>query len=192
MGLGSLGSILGTIDRPTDVDMYLIYIDGGGTFSATTVGTGGSLADTALYLFDENGRGVYANDDADNATKRSTLPAGGSLTPVTAGFYYLAIAASGIAPISSPTDNLIFPSFPFTGVFGPTGPGGGSAISDWRGTGAGTGSYTINLTGAQFANPEPGSLALVSCGLVVLFAHTRRRRRAGRDHAIRRMRQVSS
>src|SRR5215831_21080594 len=135
-GFGSLDGIIGTLNSTMHADMYQIFITGGGTFSATTVGTPGTLMDTQLFLFDANGKGVYANDDASSSTGRSTLPAGIAIGPLTPGFYYLAISAFDRNPVSQPTNDLIFPTFPFTGVFGPTGPGGASPISDWRGGGA--------------------------------------------------------
>jgi hypothetical protein len=53
-----LTSISGTISSNTDADMYQIFISSPGTFSATTVGTGGSLSDTQLFLFDTDGLGI--------------------------------------------------------------------------------------------------------------------------------------
>ena len=60
---GPLTQITGTISSTTDRDMFEIFITGGGTFSATTVGTPGTVFDTQRYLFDSTGKGVYANDD---------------------------------------------------------------------------------------------------------------------------------
>jgi hypothetical protein len=176
-GGGSLDQIIGELHSTTHADMYQIFITGGGTFSATTVGTPGTLNDTQLFLFDATGHGVYANDDANSSTRRSTLPAGNPLTPLTPGLYYLAISAFDRDPVGGPTNDLIFPSFGpgFTGVVGPTGPGGAFPVSDWRGTGVETGTYVINLTGAGFAVPEPGSLTLLSSGVAVFLAYAWRR-----------------
>jgi hypothetical protein len=177
-GLGSLTGIKGTILSANEVDMYAIRIIDPTHFSATTVGTPGTLNGTHLFLFDSSGHGVYANIDATTGAGRSTLPAGSPLGPQTAGLYYLAIASFGRDPISAPNNDLIFPDFPFTGVFGPTGPGGADAISGYAGAGSATGSYTINLTGAA-AVPEPSSLVLgvvgVGCVAVALY----RRRKQG-------------
>jgi hypothetical protein len=179
-----LTEIRGIIDNRTDADMYAILLTGGGTFSATTVGTPGTLNDTQLFLFDAAGHGVYANDDASASTRRSTLPAGNPLTPLSAGLYYLAIAPFGHVPVSAPTNNQIFPSFPQTGVFGPTGPGGADPISGWKGTAPPNdnfpGTYTIRLTGAQTFVPEPGTLTLAGFGLLTVLGYGwYRRKHAG-------------
>src|SRR5262245_33047576 len=90
VGAGFLDEIRGTIGSPGptgDVDLFVIFISNPSGFSATTVGTPGTLANTQLFLFDVNGRGVYANDDASAATGRSTLPAGSPLGPTAPGIY---------------------------------------------------------------------------------------------------------
>lgn len=73
-GAGSLDAITGSL--PSGSDMFAIFITDPSTFSATTVGTPGSLFDTQLFLFDSLGFGVYANDDTPSVSLRSTLPAG--------------------------------------------------------------------------------------------------------------------
>ena len=72
-----LTQITGTLDGRPDEDLYRICIAGGGTFSATTEGTPGTLNDTQLFLFDESGLGVYANDDTEGraASARRCPPA---------------------------------------------------------------------------------------------------------------------
>jgi MYXO-CTERM domain-containing protein len=169
-----LDEIRGTIDNRTDADMFVLYLPGGGTFSATTVGTPGTLNDTQLFLFDASGHGVYANDDANSSTRRSTLPADHPLTPQAAGLYYLAIAPFGRVPVSQPSNDVIFPDFPTTGVFGPTGPGGANPISGWRGEAPpqeAMGTYTIRLTGALTVSPEPGALTLAGLGLLGVLGY---------------------
>lgn len=181
-GVGVLSLITGILSSTTDVDMFLLDLTGGGTFSATTVDQEGLLFDSQLYLFSANGRGVYANDDdLFSLAPRSTLPAFDPLTPVAPGFYYLAISGAPRRPISG--GGLIFPAEPYTDVAGPTGPGGGSAITNWtntafEGTGAGV-TYTIALTGAQYAVPEPGTLVLLVLGAGAPLACVRLRRRTG-------------
>ena len=182
-GPGPLTSISGTISSTTDRDMYEIYISGDGTFSATTVGQPGTVFDTQLFLFDSNGRGVFANDDDPNGAGasqfRSTLPAGDPLSPLTPGIYYLLIDNSPSFPTG--TGGVIFPNYVTspaaeTAVVGPTGPGGASPITGFSGSGTETGTYTIALTGAT-AVPEPGALALMLSAAPGLYAVARLRRR---------------
>jgi hypothetical protein len=177
-GLPSLEGIRGMLETANDVDMFAIRIVDPATFSATTVGTPGMVMDTQLFLFDATGRGVYANDDASTATSRSTLPAGNPNGPQVPGLYYLAISSFDRVPVSSPTNDLIFPGFPRTGVFGPTGPGGADPVTAWRGGGTEAGTYTILLTGSAAFFPEPSSLLLFGLGLAGAGAWYRRRRAA--------------
>lgn len=178
-GANPLTAITGAITVGTDADMYRIFIPVGATFSATTVGTAGTLADTQLFLFNAAGLGVYANDDTTGTEVRSTLPAGHAFSPPSPGIYYLVITGFNRDPVS--VGGLIFPGT-FTGVEGPTGPGGGSPIFDYTGT-TGTGTYRILLTGAQFvpasaAIPEPATMFLLGSGLAALAGKARRRRRS--------------
>jgi hypothetical protein len=53
--------ITGALQSAADEDVYRICLTGGGTFSASTVGS--ALVDPQLFLFDASGRGVYGNDD---------------------------------------------------------------------------------------------------------------------------------
>ena len=146
-GLGALTSLSGSLAGPADEDVYQLCIDGGGTFSASTLGTPGSFDDVQLFLFDSAGMGVYANDD-NTATRRAHLPAGDALTPTAPGVYYLAVSSYDNDPVS--TGGLIFPSFPYTDLYGPTNFGGGLPVSGWMGTAETSGTYTVALTGASF------------------------------------------
>jgi hypothetical protein len=130
-----------------DVDMYRVCVDGGGTFSASSVG--GTSVDTQLFMFDPSGRGVYANDDQADDVVQSLLPAGHALTPQARGQYYLAVGAYNLDPLGA--EEPIFG--PGTGVVGPTGLGGGEPVSGWGGRSGGPGPYTLTLTGAQCAPP---------------------------------------
>jgi hypothetical protein len=140
-------TINGTIAEGTDIDMYRLCVDGGGSFSASSVG--GTSVDTQLFLFDSSGRGVYANDDQMEDVVQSLLPAGHALTPRAPGEYYLAVGAYNLDPLGA--DDPIFG--PGTGVVGPTGLGGGQPVSGWDGRLGRPGPYTLTLTGAQCAPP---------------------------------------
>jgi PKD repeat protein len=152
--------------------MYAIFINGDGSFSATTVDL--TTVDTQLTLFESSGMGVYSNDDdATTGGSQSTLPAFHLLTPTTPGLYYLAISDWDYDPVS---DGGLF-IFPHpdtigsnTAVDGPTGPGGESPVIGWGGISTiGGGAYTIALTGTNTstvlvsnftANPLTGAVPL--------------------------------
>ena len=142
-----VATINGTVADANDIDMYRVCVDGGGTFSASSVV--GTSVDTQLFLFDASGRGVYANDDLIDGVVQSVLPAGHSLTPQARGEYFLAVGAYNLDPQGA--DEPIFG--PGTGVVGPTGPGGGDPVSGWGGRPGGPGPYTLTLTGSQCAPP---------------------------------------
>ena len=146
----TLEFITGSLESPTDVDMYAIYIIGDGSFSATTVGWTIDV-DTQLTLFDSSGIGIYSNDDFATDIRQSTLPAFHPLTPLTPGIYYLAISDWDYDPVSE--EGYIFPHPDSidsdTAIEGPNGPGGSSPITGWDGVSlTGGGSYIIALTGA--------------------------------------------
>lgn len=127
-GSGPLTSISGVIGPLsfTDADLYRIHIPVSGAFSATTVGTGGTLIDTQLFLFDLAGLGIYGRDD-NPGTARTTLPAGSPLGPQLAGDFFLAITGFNLDPVNA--GGRIFPDTPRATLHGPTGPGGGSRRS---------------------------------------------------------------
>ena len=181
-GTNPLTSITGMIGSTTDADMYLIFISTPAGFSATTVGTPGTLGDTQLFLFSAAGLGVYANDDSSGGgTVRSLLPAGHALSPAAPGLYYLVITGFDRDPTSAGGE--IFPDTPFSAVHGPTGPGGAAALTGYNSINGSTGTYTINLTGAGFANgaaniPEPATILLLGSGLMGVAAKIRQRRKS--------------
>lgn len=174
-GSGSLDSISGTISGNMDQDVYTIFIPDPSQFSAVT--TGGDPPDqddhldAILALFDEDGLGIFLNDDAVEDNGNAALPALPSGSGP--GVYFLAIADDDVLPISD--GGLIFPDpvSPFTAILDPTGPGGDQPIIDW-GTMAmaidfADGGYTITLEGAVFL-PEPSALALSALALLGFLA----------------------
>ncbi|MBC7881560.1 MAG: PEP-CTERM sorting domain-containing protein [Anaerolineae bacterium] len=154
-----LDTITGSIAVTTgNADLYQIYLTGG-TFSANTNLTTGTLTDTQLFLFNASGIGVVWDDDTGTA-----LLSQFSISNVTAGIYYLGISGYNYDPISA--GGQIFGTTPG----GPTGVGGASPLTGWAftsGTTTGSGPYTISLTGATFV-PEPsevlGLLAFAGLG----------------------------
>lgn len=172
-GASPLESISGTLSGFDDpADLFQIFLTAGQSFFASTVG--GADFDTRLFLFDADGSGIYFNDDS-SGTLQSTLPANSSFTPTQSGTYYLGISGFDYSPVNAAGDR-IFPSladFPvdvpaeniFTGVFGPTGPGGDAPLDRFDGAILNSGgSYMIALAEAE-AVPEPSSiLALLIAG----------------------------
>lgn len=144
--------ISGAISEETDVDLYQIFLTGGGTFSART--TEGTQLDTQLFLFDEEGIGIYGNDDDTDCggCAQSFLPAGTPLTPTEPGIYYLAISGFGVEPVSEAGD--IFPDGDDTGDFTSIDEadelGSESPLVGWEDrSGFDIGEYNIILTGVE-------------------------------------------
>lgn len=145
--------IVGNFLDGEDVDMYRLCLEGGGTFSASTIG--GTPVDTQLYLFDSNGRGVYGNDDS--AGKQSLLPAGHVLTPSARGEYLLAVGPM----LNLTPGNAAGAIFSTAGpVFAPTGPGASNPVDMWSGRSGRDGDYRILLTGAGCRPPDTSAPAI--------------------------------
>lgn len=168
--LETISGALSGFDDPAD--LFQISLTAGQSFFASTVG--GADFDTRLFLFDANGSGIYFNDDS-SGTLQSTLPTNSSFTPTQSGTYYLGISGFDYNPVNAAGER-IFPSFTdfpidvpaeniFTGVFGPTGPGGNAPLAGFDGAILNSGgSYTIALAEAESV-PEPSFiLALLVVG----------------------------
>ncbi len=170
-------SIFGTIASPTDADIFSIQINSPMFFSASTVG--GSILDTALFLFNSSGMAIYTNDDASGTSIQSTLPGGSSFTMSLApGLYYIAISLSGNEPINS-NGQLLFA--PYTGgdpssVRGPAAGLNPNTLGNFNGltSFAEMGAYRINLS----AVPEPSTFALCLAGAAAAGVYLRKRRKA--------------
>jgi hypothetical protein len=185
---GGLTIITGITSTSLDADLYKIYISNPNTFSASVSGGDGTgLYDSALALFNQEGLGVYANDDAILGNGQPGLPANHALGPQTQGIYYLAIFDSTAAPTSGdvPTpDTFIFPSFdsPWTQIVGPTAEGGRSPLNGWFPKEVELplhGVYSIVLTGVSLI-PEPEAYGMLLAGLGMLAAVARGRKSAHR------------
>ncbi|HYF52118.1 MAG TPA: PEP-CTERM sorting domain-containing protein [Planctomycetota bacterium] len=207
-GTGALNFIKGNIADPQgankDVDIYCIHISDFENFSAETIRTNdafSTLFDTQLWLFDENLKGVYANDDKGSVSNQdknkgintdinalSLLPAGHEFGPESNGCYFLAITGFNMDAKSSPETTTqgglkMFSNSKFTDVMGPNNDG---SLASWTGSAHfNVGNYTIKLTGAQFCSecdenpgpiPEPATACLLGLGLVA--AAWRRKRAA--------------
>jgi hypothetical protein len=173
-GSGNLAFITGSLSDGVDVDMFAIYVADPAAFSATTDVPQTAITDTQLWLFDAGGMGVMANDDITNGggqyNGRSRVTAGGLYGPAAPGVYYLAVSGWDRDPHSA-TGAIFNDDQQYTGTVGPTGPGGGLALSTWDSDGnqnGGVGNYRIRLTGATHVPavvPEPAPLVLVALGL---------------------------
>jgi hypothetical protein len=168
-----LTDIFGSLSSETDADIYLINITTPISFSAISSGS----ADTQLFLFSAAGNAVYGNDDnPDGLSLQSLLPSNNTFSPTTSGLYYLAVSVAGYNPVNTinqllfteagfPTDILS----PAVGVSGPLFGFSGSGSTPF-------GAYTITLTSAATAVPEPsGVLGLLAMGGLGFGAASRRK-----------------
>jgi hypothetical protein len=185
-GTSPLQSISGALDVTVfaegpvaEIDLFQISITDYLSFSAQTAAD----FDTALFLFDSSGHGVYMNDD-NGMGLLSTLPSGSSFGPSYNGLYYIGIALGGVVPTGGIFDNL----GDFTAVTGATF--GSGSLTGWgdpmfplSGDTPSFLSYQVSFTGAQTAIvpvPEPSTVALFVFGLMAVGGHrvlaARRRR----------------
>lgn len=163
-GAGALTDICGNLGDPTNgADMYQIMILGS-TFTATTTGpSSGEVSDPALYLFNLSGDGIAAANNGSSPTAQATL----SVTGLTPGLYYLDIVPDGQEPEHGGTPIFGTSSTPLIST----------KVDGYSGTGTGGGKYVIALTDAEFATiiPEPATVGLIGCGLVLIGLVRRRR-----------------
>jgi hypothetical protein len=152
MGDSAVTQIDGSFTGAMDSDVYRICLSDGASFSASSVGqTSPPNLDTQLFLFDSQGYGIYANDDAAGGVRGSTLPARHRFSPSAGGEYFLAISQYNRDPQSSQgeifQDNFSRFMFP-DGVLFANGFGGAETLIGWNGRApGGEGTYRITLTG---------------------------------------------
>jgi PEP-CTERM motif-containing protein len=190
MNFTSLDHILGSLSiNPNTLlsegaDVYKIFISNPSAFSASTTSLAGGRNgfDTQLFLFNSNGTGVATNDDKSPGAQ-SLLPSGNALySSLAAGFYYLVITGAGSHPADM-SNVRIFPnqdegSDP-TGIYGPKNgtPDETNAVwTQFSGNSTEGGTYSIALTGASIAVPEPGTLALIVTGSIAGLLLFRRKK----------------
>jgi hypothetical protein len=152
MGDSAVTQINGSFTGAMDSDVYRICLSDGASFSASSVGgTFPPNLDTQLFLFDSQGYGIYANDDAASGIRGSTLPAQHRFSPSAGGEFFLAISQYNRDPQSSQgeifQDNFSRWQFP-DGVLPANGFGAAETLIGWNGRApGGQGTYTITLTG---------------------------------------------
>jgi hypothetical protein len=140
-------SILGKQNFASDVDLYLINICDPFNFSAETLG--GAEWDTMLWLFDEAGNGIVANDDS-GGTLQSRIT--GELVPG-AGHYFIGITRYARRPVADPY-GAIWTSYQ---NIAPNGPGAMYPVTSWGNTTSmpGNPQYAITFTGTCFVQTTP-------------------------------------
>jgi hypothetical protein len=147
---GPLAAITG-ISGSSDADLFVFRITDAEHFSATT--SGGATWNTMLFLFDESGRGVTANDeDPINNSHQSRLS---SLYVPGPGVYQLAITRFNRVPVNMDNGPLWATSGPARSERAPDGPGLHDPVAGWVGTTTGSDSYTIFLQGCQGLGTSP-------------------------------------
>lgn len=171
---GTLNAINPVVGSPFyEVDIYQIRIIDVGSFSARSVS--GNPDDTALFLFDSAGLGVYMNDDT-TTDLLAFLPSGDPAGPASNGLYYIAVALGGTEAFDASAISS-FLAGGFTDIRGGNVLAG--ALDSWSPTfqsGNELLTYSIEFTGAAvaFPVPEPSTLALLLFGLVAVTLSRRR------------------
>ncbi len=173
---GTIGSSSGELGEG---DVYEIYISNPSAFSASTpVGTPNANGfNTQLFLFNVNGTGIEANDDAvggiGGASALTSLSSSYS-----AGYYYLVITGESLNPAGGTSASAIFPNNGTRVVAAPTN--ASTVFSGYTDNSNEFGQYSIKLTGVQISPaPEPSSLLLIVVGAGVAGFLFRRQRRSG-------------
>ncbi|WP_428936725.1 PEP-CTERM sorting domain-containing protein [Fontivita pretiosa] len=175
-----LGSIVPRVWNLTDADLFRIKITDPSNFSASITST-----TLILALFAEDGTALAASTGGGTANAITGAAAGLS----TPGIYHIGIALAGMFPKNNAGQDLF--DLSTTGVKLPNALAdqklGTDPFTAWTQPGAGATTLigntsftapgsTITLSGADFAVPEPASIAAVMLGGLVLV---QRRRHGG-------------
>jgi len=88
-------TITNSIESPTDVDLYVVELNLGSTFSFDLDTASDTQLDTFIKLFDAEGKEIKANDDGIASGEESSLDAYLEYTAPTTGTYYLGVSSYG-------------------------------------------------------------------------------------------------
>ncbi len=163
-----IDAIVGSFGTVSDADLYCVRING--AYDIHTAFNPSTTQDTQLFLFDKYGHGIQANDDFYGLQSHlfGTLPA---------GEYILGISTFDNDPMDA-SAHLIFPSYPYNGVYGPNAGVGPLAFFNGNTSVTPGSGYQIHTTGIAGCDvPEPGSIAfaVLSAGSVVGLIARRRK-----------------
>ena len=134
--------------------------------------------DPMLALFDSAGTLLAFGDDSepDNGSVNTIDSFLGVFLLPGAGEYFIAVSENPNFPTVALTGSLTQLSRPdgLSGGFAVSGVASGISTFDFDGVQPGNGAYTLNIS-SQTAVPEPGSFALLACGLTAVATLVRRR-----------------
>ena len=151
IGGGAFTQIDGNLGASGDADMYCVRITDPAVFTATTCN--GTTVDTQLWLFDPNGLGVTADDDAPNSECGLQSRITGVFVPGP-GNYLLAVSQYNWDPLDA-AGALIWANSPFNVERAPDGPGAPGPVTGWGTSGFADGPYSIFMLGVEFCPASP-------------------------------------